>query len=223
MNISENLIHYLVNKYWEIRTSNKKDLFDLHKTINITDITGVFQVNHVQVAIGKYNGENIIYILGSNEFTDWLYNFTFPFSRTPYKTTNKKIKMHMGFYKSYNKIRNEIHKRVSEMKSVIFMGHSLGGSIATIASLDVQYNFPNKDVGCVTTGSPRVGNKALTDSYNKRIPNTKRIVYKNDFITRIPFKWMGYKHVSGLQQLKKKGFFCSINDHLYPKGYLKEL
>ena len=221
--MTKKITHYVVHKYWVLRQSNQ-DMFNK----NAFDIEGVyetFEKKHVQVAIGKYEDYTIIYIMGSNEFKDWLYNFSFPFMQTPYKKegTNKKIKMHSGFYKSYKYIRAEIHSRVKDKTKVLLMGQSFGAAIASITALDLQYNFPKMNIFCITTGSPRVGNKVLVDSYNKRVKKTTRYVYGSDIVTRVPFRWMGYKHIGTLKQLSKKKFFPSIKDHLYPKGYLKEL
>ena len=50
-------------------------------------------------------------------------------------------------------------------------GHSLGGALAQLAAHDVQTEFkrahPRLWVSCYTMGSPRVGNRAFADTFQK--------------------------------------------------------
>ena len=223
MDIKE-LSHFLVYKYYEIRSKKQKELFS-NKNVNIEDVDYVFQQKHVQVAVGRYKEYKVLFFMGSNQLIDWIYNFNFPFTKTPYKETgtNEKIKIHSGFYKSYLLVRENIHEIVLENKKLIIMGQSFGASIASIASLDIAYNFNNLDLYTITTGSPRFGNKCLIESYNKRVPNTIRYVYGNDLVTHLPPKFLGFRHVDGLHHLGKEKLVPNICDHFYTNGYLKEL
>jgi len=233
--MTKKMTKYLVNKYWEIRKIDRKLFFDNinHPQVIVKDVVKFIQRKHVQAAIAEKDGKTIIFFLESNQFVDWLYNFWFRFKKTPYKETgtNKKIRAHAGFYNSYLLVRNSIHQAVKNSNDVMIMGHSLGAAIATFAALDLQYNFPNKKIECMTTGSPRVGNKRFINSYNKRVPKTYRYIYRNDIVTTIPLFIFGYKHVNEKNQLGvKKWWRLSIKDHSYaikkktiPYGYLKEL
>jgi len=219
--MTKELIHYIAQKYWDVRSADRKKVFK--GEIKINTIVATLQKKHVQIAIGRYNGDEIIFILGSNEFMDWMYNLSFPLMKTPYKGSNKKIKMHRGFYKSYLLIREDMHKIIKDRKKIIIMGQSFGAAIATIMALDFQYNFPSLEIECMTTGSPRVGNGALAASYDKRVPATTRYVYGHDIVPLVPFGGWGFKHVGLLIKLGKRGFFPSVKNHLFNKGYLKEL
>ena len=227
------MIKYLINKYFEIAELDNKLFFDNidNQHITVKDVVKLIQRKHVQVAVAEKDNKTIIFFLESNQFMDWLYNFWF--KTIPYQEngTNKKIKTHSGFYNSWLLVRNSIHQAVKNSDDIIIFGHSLGAAIATFAALDIQYNYPNKNIECITTGSPRVGNKWFVNSYNKRVPKTYRYVYKNDIVTKIPFKLLNYKHVNQEIQLgSKKWYKLSIKDHSYmikkkniPWGYLKEL
>lgn len=228
MKISDKMKSYLVNKYYEIRQEDRKLFF---KNIGnqkdvVEDVVEFIQRKHVQFAILKKNGYKIFMILGSNQFADWFYNFWFRFSTTPYKSTgtNKKIKVHSGFYKSYLMIRNDILIRSKNVDKIIIMGQSLGAAIATFAAIDIQYNN-EKDVGCLITGSPRVGNQVFVNSYNKRVPDTYRYVHANDIVPGVPWKWMGFRHISKEIHLgKKRTCGMSICDHMYQTGsYINDL
>jgi len=226
---------YLVNKYWELRGQDRKLFFDNidNPKVVVDDIIMFVQKKHVQMAIAKKDGKKIIFILGSNQFVDWLYNLWFRFKRTPYQDTgtSRKIRAHTGFYKSYLLIRNSLHQVIRKDDDVIIMGQSLGAAIATFAALDVNYNFPEINIECFITGSPRCGNKRFVESYNKRVPKTERFVYGNDFVPALPFTLFGYRHVSKRIKLGPKRWHkLSIRDHMYMikkktvrNSYLKEL
>lgn len=229
MKISDEMKSYLVNKYYEIKKQDNK-LFSKHADDPnkiVKDVINFIQRKHVQVAVIKKDEYKIFIILESNQFMDWLYNLWFRFSKTPYKETGtkSKIKVHMGFYKSYLMIRNDILTNSKNSKKVIIMGQSLGSAISTFAALDIQYNDNSKNICCMITGSPRVGNQAFVDSYNKRVPDTYRYVYGNDLVPNVPFKWMGFKHVNKEIHLgKKRKHGLSIFDHLYNTGaYINDL
>lgn len=227
--MTSEMTSYLVNKYHEIRKQDRKLFFDNYEQpkVIIQDVIDFVQFKHMQLAILEKDGWKIFMFLGSNQFIDWLYNFWFRFSKTPYSETgtNKKIKAHIGFYKSYLLLRQAVHLRARNASKVICMGQSLGGAIATFAALDIQYNF-NKELECLTTGSPKVGNKYFVKSYNKRVPQTFRYVYGNDIVPGLPPGIFGHRHVNKEIHIgPKRRLGLSIKDHLYnPSGaYLKDL
>lgn len=108
------------------------------------------------------------------------------------KFINNDIKVHSGYLHQYlslkyniiNVINNIIEK--NKINDIIFTGHSLGGSIATIASIDL-FNLYNKyNIKCYTFGSPKVGNIDFCTYYNKHIKTSYRFVNKYDYIEHLP-------------------------------------
>ena len=96
-------------------------------------------------------------------------------------------------------MRSHIHDIVkpSNIKHWVVTGHSLGGALANLCAVDLQYNFsPDVSVEVYTFGAPRVGNKAFVDSYNRRVPNTWRFVNGNDVVCGLPRRWQSYRHVN---------------------------
>lgn len=145
----------------------------------------------------------------------------------PYGNTDSKIQVHRGVLHSYKSVRDNIHEYINKhrksIKHIYVIGHSLGGGLATLCAVDMQYNFTD-NVTCVTFGAIRVGNKAFCNSYNKRVPDTRRIYLRNDVVPTLPPRWVqkytkgGYAHVEkgigmgtrnlfwGLIQLIRRGF-----------------
>jgi len=105
--------------------------------------------------------------------------------------------MHRGFAAAYISVREEIHNYLKNhaAKSVIVTGHSLGGALATLCAVDIQYNFSNVAINIYTFGAPRVGNDGFRESFNRRVPNSYRFVYGMDMVSALPRPWQGYHHV----------------------------
>lgn len=108
-------------------------------------------------------------------------------------------KMHRGFASAYMSVRERIHNYLKNhaASSLIITGHSLGGALATLCAVDVQYNFSNqvKNIDIYTFGAPRVGNNGFRASFNRRVPNSYRFVHGMDIVPALPRPWQGYRHV----------------------------
>ena len=114
--------------------------------------------------------------------------------------------VHWGFYNQFKELKPDLDKIINDYKSddenkeIVFAGHSLGGALATIASVNYSYNNPNLSVNCITYGSPRVGDQQFADIFNKNVKNSFRFVNDNDPIPCIPTSWR-FRHVKGCQWL----------------------
>ena len=162
----------------------------------------------------------VVYIVfrGSEQRMDWNTNFDFEQEAVEFQkeVIQEKIvapqaqvypyaggsqsgaKMHRGFVTAYLSVRDKIHTYLSNHSaaSVTVTGHSLGGALATLCAVDIQYNFSNKvKVDIYTFGSPRVGNDGFRDSFNRRVPDSYRFVYGMDMVPALPRPWQGYSHV----------------------------
>lgn len=214
--------NYILEKYAEVRFAERGLFFKKPKRkqidpTTIEDVIGYYEEGHTQGFFLKDEDTKYVIILGSNELIDWWYNFAFRFMETPYKEAGVReaIKVHKGFYRSYLKAREVILHSIANDENIVVYGQSLGAAIATLAAIDIQYNFPEKNVSCMTTGSPRVGNQEFVNSYNRRVPQTTRFVYGNDIVTSVPPKLFGYEHVSEEYHLgPKKRLMLSIPDHM---------
>lgn len=110
--------------------------------------------------------------------------------------------VHSGFMSQFFSINSHIEGVVAEHNNIVFCGHSLGGALATIGSLYYSFQYPEKNISCVTFGSPRVGDNTFVSYFNERIPNTLRYVNDNDPVPCVPTRWR-FKHVGGLQWLNQ--------------------
>jgi triacylglycerol lipase len=119
----------------------------------------------------------------------------------PYESgSSSNALMHRGFVAAYFSVRDEIHAYIENnpVSAAVVTGHSLGGALATLCAVDIQYNFSNKlqSIEAFTYGSPKVGNAGFRDSFNRRVPNSYRFVHGMDIVPELPRWWQGgYQHV----------------------------
>lgn len=129
-----------------------------------------------------------------------------------YGEPSRPVRMHSGFISAYLSVREQIHNYVQTSRATQYRitGHSLGGALAALCAIDLQYNFGQRiAVENYTFGAPRVGNAAFVESYNRRVPDTWRVVYGWDVVAGLPRPWQGYRHVEQAIKLDR-GFTWRI-------------
>jgi len=140
----------------------------------------------------KSKDELIISFRGTQQIPDWFTDFDGFQVVYPYNNKDSKIKVHKGFINAYKSTREIIHQAINRInpKSITVCGHSLGGALATLCAVDIQYNFPDKVLFCYTSGQPKVGNKDFMESFNRRVPNMTRTYMRKDIVPMCPPNWL---------------------------------
>lgn len=169
----------------------------------------VYDVKRDLVAyIGYYPGlKSILAVFrGSNSrsLRNWLQDLNSVQARKvlPYKGAGNAT-VHKGFYEAYHgsllqkrlkDIAKNVHDRDPDIRFFI-LGHSLGAAMAQLYALDifVHYNITNLEVH--TFGSPRVGNFAYADFFNRTIPYSVRMTHQSDIVPSLPPASFGFHHV----------------------------
>ncbi|CAE7774263.1 unnamed protein product [Symbiodinium sp. CCMP2456] len=132
-------------------------------------------------------------------------------------------KVHEGFSRAYDSVREALHAVLArgclgdgEGWEVIFTGHSLGGALATLASLDVSRTIRGLpadfgsagEVGKIlptplrgaeiiacTFGAPRVGSARVAAAYDESVPRAWRIFSTSDVVPTVPpTSLWGFRH-----------------------------
>jgi predicted lipase len=114
--------------------------------------------------------------------------------------------VHEGFSTAYKEqLRTELREKFSpfilnklkakEIDTVYFVGHSLGGALATLAAYDSGVYLANEKItglklGLVTFGAPRVGNADFAKYMNEGLGliTNLRITFKDDPIISVPYE-----------------------------------
>ncbi|GMH41168.1 hypothetical protein BSKO_09078 [Bryopsis sp. KO-2023] len=115
--------------------------------------------------------------------------------------------VHRGFIKSWKALNDRIIAKVDKIMDsggfdvgnarVLVTGHSLGGALAVLASLDmaVHCGIDKRRITCYTYGAPRVGNRTFVSEYNSMVPDTWQVVNDEDVVPRVPKFLKFFKHV----------------------------
>ena len=120
----------------------------------------------------------------------------------------KNAKVHTGFAQAYRSVSYAINIKVDELmkelkRPILLTGHSLGGSLATICSLDLVLRNHTKDIYVATFGSPRCGNFFWRRVYDPIVPAHWRVAMRSDIIVSLPR--LGYHHVGKRVALTTSG------------------
>jgi predicted lipase len=131
---------------------------------------------------------------------NWINNVDFVL--TPLWSTDTKVEVHKGFKDDSESLYQGILSNVQQHRascpscSVFITGHSLGGAIASIISLQLKKDVPGLTVNEYTYGSPRTGNTNFAQLHIQDIGDSWRVVNANDIVPHLPTKWLNiFQHV----------------------------
>ncbi|KAF7968694.1 hypothetical protein HWV62_29642 [Athelia sp. TMB] len=85
---------------------------------------------------------------------------------SPGVTPPANVSAHSGFLNAWNSVAPGIISQVTTQLTsypgyaIVTSGHSLGGSLSSLAAMSMKANFPNNAVRMYTYGQPRTGNDA---------------------------------------------------------------
>ncbi|KAI9338696.1 fungal lipase-like domain-containing protein, partial [Zopfochytrium polystomum] len=124
---------------------------------------------------------------GTENIKNWIHNIQFKLKDM--EQWGKGVKVHDGFYKTYDSVSKPLVAAVIALKAkckkcrLLFTGHSLGGAVATIAAVDMVSKsiIEAPKTSIVTNGQPRVGNMEFAEIVNEMgFSKLLRAVSKDD-------------------------------------------
>ena len=116
-------------------------------------------------------------------------------------------KIHKGFNDQFKDSIPTLTKALSHyrgyrnQRDIFFVGHSLGGALATVASVYFAKKF-NLKVHVCTFGSPKVGDQKFVQLFSDSVATSCRYVNQDDIVTYAPWFW--FYHVHGEIKLGTK-------------------
>ncbi|KAF8161184.1 alpha/beta-hydrolase [Crassisporium funariophilum] len=131
------------------------------------------------------------------------------------------VQVHEGFRDEHEQTAATILKEVKRLmtttgsKSVVTIGHSLGGALAELDSLFLTLNLPSTtSIKAMTYGTPRVGNPAFAQLIDAKVANFRRINNELDIVPIVPGRFLGFEHPHGEVHLLSPGkaVSCSGDD-----------
>ena len=124
---------------------------------------------------------------------DLNYSKLIPYKNHPF------AKVHGGFWTAYKSIQDEIYNLIKnhQIDHLMVVGHSLGGALATIASLDLAevLDIHIHKILMVSLGAPRVGNLQYTQLYDSKVDEYYRLTHGHDPVVQLPYRLMGFHHI----------------------------
>lgn len=149
----------------------------------------------------------IIAFTGTIFLDEWIDDLYYP-EVTPYQLTNyiprKNILVHGGFYGIYASIQRLLWKALESKRSstdtLLITGHSLGGGLATICSVDFGGGSAGSGINVYTYtfAAPRSGNNEFAAIYEATNPDAMRVFNTEDIIPSLPPPvWDGYIYTHG--------------------------
>jgi hypothetical protein len=94
------------------------------------------------------------------------------------------------------------HLTAGQAKTVTVCGHSLGGALAAMLTVDVALNTPCKSPVVYSYASPRTGDHLFARAYNALVPFSYRIANRQDLVPQLPpILPLPYEHVNTQYEL----------------------
>lgn len=192
------------------------------------------EAHHLNGVVGWYKdseiGGNTVLVAfrgtEPSDFRHWIIDFDgtrvplFPVNQSSplhHSVRHSDVYVHHGFLTAYTELKDGVRAAIKEAlaasraKQILVTGHSLGGAIATICSLDLQYDIGALEESQVedlighagvilyTFGSPRLANLNFTrlfaDSIAGKNELSFRVVNREDVVPHLPLESLGYHHV----------------------------
>ena len=152
--------------------------------------------------------ELVAVIRGTDTILEWLHDAEY--LMVPCPITGSHGFSEDGFTAVYRSLRmgqaNGTPTAVASMKSyldsgsatsVTICGHSLGGALATLLTLDVGLNTSCHAPTAYTFASPRTGEYLFAGAFNASIPTHYRVVNRQDLVPKLPpILPLPYEHVN---------------------------
>ncbi|KAL9109412.1 MAG: hypothetical protein Q9227_005919 [Pyrenula ochraceoflavens] len=156
----------------------------------LTDVTGFVAVDHTNSLV-------VVSFRGSNSVRNFLADADFPLVPTDLCAG---CFADSGFWLSWAEARDGVMKAITTADDtyadykLVLTGHSLGASIATLASAQLRNEgHPNT---LYTYGSPRVGNLPLAQYITSQPGGNYRVTHHQDPVPRLPPLLLGFSHTS---------------------------
>ncbi|KAJ7122136.1 Alpha/Beta hydrolase protein, partial [Mycena epipterygia] len=141
---------------------------------------------------------------GSSAVQDFLITDAFLLLKTyqsPGVTVPSGTKVHSGFIRSYNSVAPQVIAVVKDQLAqfpdytIVSTGHSLGGSLASLAGVSLKSNFPDTPMRLYTYGQPRTGNQGYADMVNTLFgDNSFRYVRTTDGVPTAFPQLLSFRH-----------------------------
>lgn len=173
--------------------------------------------------VADVHGNIYLSLRGTDSLTDVGTDANAQMTRAAWSAAQSAFRVHRGFDRALDTIWPQLKDAIARAESKVgkngqrfFAGHSLGGALTELAALRLSDEglLDTSKAQVYTNGAPRIGDQALADAFNARLPSTYRMVNqgsgslgaKQDVVPTLPPKAMGFRHVGNLVRLSDDGY-----------------
>ena len=154
------------------------------------------------VAENRWTGDVVVAFRGSTSLTDWLVDAQA--AKVPFRLPDEDRTViwqgvHSGFAFQYGAAKKDLEgiiETLSNLKLIrpdarlFFTGHSLGGALATLASLDLaddaeDAGYSSSERVLYTFGAPKAITKDLDNHHGRYVPNAHATINAEDNVPRL--------------------------------------
>jgi hypothetical protein len=172
--------------------------------------------------LDKPNQRLIVAFRGTQFIHDWLDDFDFV--PAPYAPVLGRGTVHEGFQLVYLAVRDNLiallNKYSAGYRELLITGHSLGGALCPLATLDLLNVNQNLSPVVYTWAEPRVGHDDFVAFFNTHVNICYRIVNLWDVVPHLPPDIARYEH-EGNQVTIDSGFSLDVvHNHVLSTGYV---
>lgn len=175
------------------------------------------------VADDLISGQRVIVFRGTLQPNEWARNLQV--GQRAFSSARNDALVHRGFMAIYESLeleeQGEVFAFAKELprltggQDTLFVGHSLGAAIATLAGVDAAERAPQNagQMRIVTYASPRVGNEEFV-SLASSLRRVDRICNKVDIVTAVPpsTRKVSYSHLGNVFSLSSFDWPALNND-----------
>jgi len=214
------LLYVTYSSYCPAATLQSWTCYWCTSSVNVTVVDTIYDQSSNNFGFVGYTRNEIVVTFRGTVVTsikNWIKDLQFATTQLP--SAPKNVEVHVGFLKSWNSLKNGIITAVGRavertgFTKIMITGHSLGGAIGTLASVDLLSIFRNSSISLWTYGCPRVGNSAWNAYFATLNTPTARLVNNKDIVPHIPPRFVyNYHHVATEVWYNSNAFvFCDTS------------
>jgi len=141
--------------------------------------------------------------------------------------------LHRGFVGAYLALREDLLDTISTLAAqslspqleLHVTGHSMGGAIAMLAAVELEYRRQHHGLACArpqtyTFAAPRLGDKLFADMFTRTFPEPAdhwALQAPSDAVPHLPFSAWGFRHPAGVAKLGEN-LSCNSTPLMRPKA-----
>jgi hypothetical protein len=181
--------------------------------------------SHAELAIDRIGGRLYLFFQDSEGAVDWMRNLDF-LPASDAKRDGQVLYYHRGFLRVWRSLADRLTPEIldREVSEIITVGYSHGAALALLChetAWRLRPDLRQRNTG-YGFGCPRVVWGNVTEEVAYRWKNFTVIRNREDIVTHIPPRFLGYTHVGSLLEIGERGKYTPIDAHR-PKNIAREL